>query len=92
LMQHHFRMGQGKTLAFGTSRQNHRPSAGCMSHTVRTHIRIDKLYRIIDRHRIIHAAARTVNIQMNITAPLEIIQVQQRFDYYRRYGAQVRQK
>ena len=77
LVNHDTRVRQCRTLAFFTGNQQyscHRSRHTC---TNRSHITRDKLHRIVNAQSGVHTSARRVDINRNILARINRVQIQQ---------------
>ena len=76
-MNHDLRIGQRKTLAFGTGHQQERPHAGGHAHTQRRNLGFDELHGVENRHAGADAATGRVDIERNVLVRVLALQKQQ---------------
>ena len=84
LVQHDLGVGQGVPFTFRARRQDDGRSGLGPADTIRRYRRANETHCVIDRHRVVHAAARGIDVQTDFTVTLQIIKVQHLHDNLRR--------
>ena len=76
-MDHHLGVRQAEPLALGARAEQECTHTGLQADAVRRHVRLDKIHGVINRHAVIDAAARAVDVERDIRLWINVRQVQQ---------------
>ena len=74
-------VGKDEPLALGSAGEQHRPHRRGHADTVGGHIRADELHRVVDRQPRRHAAARGVDVEIDVGVGVVVAEEQQLGDH-----------
>ena len=77
LVDHHLGVRQGEALALGAAGQEHRPAAGGQADAIGGHGATENLHRVVDGQRGADAAARRIDVEVDVLAAVFALQVEQ---------------